>query len=587
MRRGVVSVLLAGGLAVSVVAGDPLITSASAAVVPPPLVTVGSSALAATAGEAGTAATVGSLTATGGAAVAAEAAGGTAALGFVGGFVVGGKIATWLPSGDSWWEVGDDASGSSVCDLKRLLNPTETCAMSAADGFVANTDVGTDTGGWVPKSTATVQLRDEAVGQPTVLVSRTMSVGLSSDASFHATTGSVTVSVTADGPAYGTQYGQYRLNQALWVYMYGSDGYCAGSSMAVRAGVVDTTQFTFTSSCPLDHIEIAAETSTNVVMKYYPVGHTSRPVVVANPVRWWRTDWKCSDGSASSATSATWQETDASIPSAPTAVCSAGTVTEVTISEVWESGTKVVTSWTAAPAVTSWISAHGTDKELHLYRVDEGTGADIDCHTSSSVCANWWTETTQATTNTEQYECRYGSEVVALAECTVYAHAFDLGVYSNPATGETTDVTGDTPDADDGCPPPFSWTSLVNPWWYYKGVACALSDAFVPSATSTNLARIRAAVDATAPVQWSEAVGGMFAGLHVSESGCEGPHLQVDMFGALIDAYPFSACQPPMTHAASVTKAIATALLVVFGSMACVRALGSGFGWKPSAGGDS
>ncbi len=138
--------------------------------------------------------------------------------------------------------------------------------------------------------------------------------------------------------------------------------------------------------------------------------------------------------------------------------------------------------------------------QLLLYRVDAQTGARIGCQEYASVCADWWTETVQATQNTDRYECQYNGAPIALDECKVYAQAFKTGQYADPRTGESPAPETPTQPQDESCPPPFTWTSLVNPWWYYKGFTCGLSWAFEPKVTPAAVGQLVTTAQGKAPI---------------------------------------------------------------------------------------
>lgn len=68
-------------------------------------------------------------------------------------------------------------------------------------------------------------------------------------------------------------------------------------------------------------------------------------------------------------------------------------------------------------------------------------------------------------------------------------------------------------------------------------------------------------------------------------SGCGGIPMQVDLPGGVqIDENIGEACSGTMATVASVVKLVSSLLLVVFGGLAVLRALGSGFGWDPGIG---
>jgi len=70
-----------------------------------------------------------------------------------------------------------------------------------------------------------------------------------------------------------------------------------------------------------------------------------------------------------------------------------------------------------------------------------------------------------------------------------------------------------------------------------------------------------------------------------SASGCGGLPLAVTLPGGVqIDEHIGAACSGSMASAAGVTRAVLTAVVVIGGVFACIRAVGSGLGWNPGIG---
>jgi hypothetical protein len=258
----------------------------------------------------------------------------------------------------------------------------------------------------------------------------------------------------------------------------------------------------------------------------------------SDPLRAWETRWQCSDSGSTVATirSATFREGDGSIPAYPSPVC----VGEVTHVEIWEVGVNGdvddVKVWEADPSVNAqtfgkeYPQCTDGSCRLELYRKDPTAGTQISCLENPSLCVNWLSDPARV----ENYQCVYAGQPVDLSECNVYGPTFnvqtgtdvdtdtgkkpstDVGVYGDPATGKPvpatpTDVVpnpgtnpggqpGGSPEPDGSCPPPFTWSSLFNPWWYYKGTVCALSDAFVPTQTQAKVAAIATKIQTKTPV---------------------------------------------------------------------------------------
>lgn len=482
--------------------------AAQAAAAPPAPVSQLSSELAAEVGAgASTDEAVASMSGAAGGVALGDAVGvstlGTAGVVAAGGLWLGSSTGNWIvkamPGNAKQWFT---TSGSFACDVQWAFNQDTACAMSKATTYVANSDVQArepgydrapaafgiwgDSNGWTSGAFAVAQ-------QPGGVPAYTNTSGFT-----------LTLPLTFSGGCAGGAYNGAGVN--VRVSVLDANGNPTGVQYS---GWVDGTRFagcapaggTLTLSLPATSTGFgglrisgaAAAVLPGQSVQYidwYPVGSSLRPAdVPADPARAFRTDWTCLGGDTHSATSPSFHETDASWPGVPSATCSTGVPTAITVTETSTgSDARTLVSWTAPAAVTAGAAAHpqcvGGGCELLLQRIDSVSGAALDCFSSSSVCASWWTDTAGATTNTDQYRCTYGGDVVALSECTVYAHAFDVQnpTLADPRTGAAPSaaVGSSTAPQDGSCPPPFTWTSLVNPWWYYEGAVCALQAAFVP-----------------------------------------------------------------------------------------------------------
>lgn len=575
---GTAAVLAAGLL----VLGDPYAPQAMAFQPPPPPVSFPSSVLSGVNSSAGNTfdATTWNKTLTnnpkalptGGTAgkVGGQAAGGAAAVALLLGIDVGTNIAG---------VIGLPTSGSFVCDLSTLVGTTYGCAPVAAPEYVPNSDLPPSVAPGFTPGTGQVW---------TAFPSRLIGWELVSGPAFGATGAqTATVRATASGWTEGSAF------TAVEVWCTG------GASPITTIGVsLSSTQpirqvgGTFTCAAGFDHIRFPAGTF-NPALRWYPEGHTLRPPQIdADPWRWWRTTWQCSTGSPGGQTSsAAFRETDPEWPSFPTAQCDPGAiVTSVLVEQLTEGGlTTTLLEWTAPETLTDFAAANpecvGGGCELLLMRIDEVTGKRLSCHVDASLCVGWQTDL-ETPPATERFECIYGGQVVALAECKVYNFEPDQPLYNDPATGEPAPQTDpEAPGQSNQCPPPFSWTSLFNPWWYYKSATCALEWAFVPPPSSTSLNRIRVAIGGTPPAVFAAELTGFFDGLTVPAGSCQGPELRWDFVDATI--YPFDACSGANANLALWSRRLSYVAVGLFGAMASLRALGSGFGWKPSAGGDA
>lgn len=537
------------------------------------------------------------------------------AAGVIGAATVGVTAGTWISD-----MVGLPTSGSFVCDVGTAFFGSD-CALGPQVAYEANGDVlGTAVpAGWphgnVMSDYATT-LADRTWASGTVV-----RLNVSSAPGFRSSSGTVTLTTTYSGVWLpGNLTGDPLSATGLTaVFRHVSTGVLygvsIGSSRCTWSGPVETCTYPSIvgpANTVFDHLEsrvtrqvfqagpVTMPLASSPGLDWYPEGHESWvPEKVENPSRWWRTTWQCSAGApGGTRTSDPWHETDPEWPGFPQAECSAGSVaTSILVEQITQGvdGSTVIFEWAASDGYKEWANSEcvGGGCELLLHRIDEVTGRRLSCFGDNSLCVDWSTDPNRD----ENYECSYGGKVIPLDNCLPYVPTFNPeapGNYADPdgnpptapAPGPGGEPTPETPARDESCPPPFTWTSLVNPWWYYKSTVCALQDVFVPTNSAAQMQRIKNAIDTTTPAVWAGEVSGMFEQVPAA-SGCQGPELHLTMFGLDKRTYPFSACEAPMSTAAPWVRGVATVLLVVFGSMAAVRALGSGFGWKPSAGGDS
>lgn len=110
--------------------------------------------------------------------------------------------------------------------------------------------------------------------------------------------------------------------------------------------------------------------------------------------------------------------------------------------------------------------------------------------------------------------------------------------------------------------------------------------AFVPrsSAMQSAVGDMQSSWGNTSIGQWSTAVGQLVP-TSSGSSSCDGPHLNVELHaGIRIDSYPLSTCAGWGATLAPIARLITTVGLVLFGGLAVVRGIGSGFGWSPAIG---
>ncbi|HEY0186222.1 MAG TPA: hypothetical protein VGC67_01910 [Cellulomonas sp.] len=516
---------------------------------------------------------------------------------------------------------GISDTGDWSCDLREAITGSAgtTCAVEASDNYVINSDLQDQPDpGWAGAS----QYSDLFGALATAYVSDT---GLS----YGASSGTFTASLVYTGFSqltYGTSYAQ-GVAYSLVLYCKDASGVLtsvSGAGLGLSSSLTYTTSGTlgnsysgqkasYSWSCAsgstLEGVKFVSASSqyvkggtsnyTENVSWWYPQGDARRPAEVSsNPQRWWRTTWECSEGAGGVSLSDGFYETDTEWPGFPVAECDAGAVTRVLIEQITEglTDTTVIYDWTADPAYVEWAQSDCVSGgcQLLLSRIDSVTGTRVSCFANPSLCTDWFTDADKESS----YECTYGGEVVELSECNAYAPTFNLSLtsqginYADPETGEYTDTGtstgGDTgADEDDSCPPPFSWSSLVNPWWYYKGTVCALEEAFVPdTATLTEeVDTTRDQLETTAPFSVVSLVEPTITGLADGwTGGCDGDLAAFDPWGLGRMSIP---CDPPDGMGFGVMYTVLLIVVVSTTAFACwhmvVAALG-GHSGEDSAG---
>lgn len=529
--------------------------------------------------------------------------------------------------------LGLSPDGNTGCELGAVLtgNGFASCGPKAST-YMADSDVATFQNGWLGGA-ATTGVRDltlPGLGAVTGHVTDT------------ATERTVGGGWTGECPAVGNDASpaSFTLNVRFYVYVLFSGSYqsrgsslqgggtcnvktgsitgtpnpynfgvstVAGMSQPFIVSTFDAAGTTYPSWAALNAAIKSASTGSFVgsdgqtyqnQVTYYSLANPLRPPDVgSSPVRHWRTDWTCGPGSTGSAMSSAFNESTASWPAFPTATCEAGALDSV---KVWQMTAglddSLVYEWSLPTEYTSNNPAPdecstATPCDLLLERQQTpGSTKYSSCFSNPAACVDWWTETAHGTQAVEasEYRCTYGGVSLVLKECAVYAHLFDKGVYANPKTGETTSTTTTPdpsgPEQDANCPPPFSWSSLVNPWWYYKGVVCALSEAFVPN-SATVTAQVTATVStvqARPPFSLFGTLQPVFTGLTSGWSaGCTSriADFDPDRQGRL--AIP---CTPPQSAPLTALYGVAVMALVVSTAFAVWHMLVAAIGGRQADG---
>lgn len=351
-------------------------------------------------------------------------------------------------------------------------------------------------------------------------------------------------------------------------------------SKTSTGGYLATLVEVFTTNGAFDHLEVQIDGGAPAAgLLWYPVGHSLRPAVVdPDPARWWTTEWLCEGEAPHTATSDVWHESDPEWPAPPEPTCDASALTHVSVTENADGlAPALLYEWDLpaelAAATETWAGAYPqcTDGSciLELARIDPETSTRLACFDNPALCLDWFADPAK----TDNYVCTYGGQDVALSECNMYAPTFDPakrttgGTFADPATGEEPNGTPvSVPTEDTSCPPPFSWSALFNPWFYYKGVTCALEWAFVPPAgqIATEVQTTGEILSARPPWSLIEPIGAVFTGLGAGWStGCS----------ELPDFDPYGnglrlPCDPPQSAWMTVLRALGTFAVVV----------GTGFG---------
>jgi hypothetical protein len=332
-----------------------------------------------------------------------------------------------------------------------------------------------------------------------------------------------------------------------------------------------------------------------------PVTSTS-----ANPSRVLRCTISTTTGGTYSADSAAFTETDPvfAVPRCPT-VPGDQVAAGVKLDEVTPDGSDVTYPLADQPTTPEYQAAQTQFPECSsgtclLDLIKKGTSTS--CFADSSSCADWYTDPTK----NDDYQCKYGTHLVAITECTVYAPSFKSqniatgNTLGDPTTGEqlaSPDPTGTDPQtfgesvqdpaASRSCFP-TGWGVLNPVEWVMKPVQCALQWAFVPKQSSLDDFQdgIQDKLDGTAVPAVFTAVNGLAAAFNNASSGCQGPawtwqiHFGNQGSGAGTDSvtYPLSACEGTMASTAFWFRTLSTAFVWIFTLLACARYLASVFG---------
>lgn len=442
---------------------------------------------------------------------------------------------------------GVSTSGSLFCDLAVAV-VSSNCDLAPAPDYVPNSDIELTAGGWVGSNSGPVAYNppgQENAPDATYSMFGEGTFGGSIVMRVQATLPGTYGTNFALGAVYGTEYTTYMhpdghtegmrqggFTGTLWggISRPGPVEYAKGYEAVGQYG-----------SWVLDHIAILDGYGGPEVAWWYPEGHVQRPPEPSSdPVRHWESRWECSDGSTGTKSSETFHESDAIYPMMPPATCEVGhavmyevlQVTEGLLEKIrvyfWEKAPGSETTWDAVPEkCLDFVSC-----ALELWMKDPLTGELIDCFKNPKVCEGFDPTPSPApgAPSIDDFQCKWGGQILAVINCAVYKPTLakpestsdpapPARPYGDPVTGDApTDVpkpnpnppgsgSGSPDDPSDGCPPPFKWNSLFNPWWYYKSATCSLAWAFVPAGGFAIGASLIAAWDDTAFGDLSDSFG--------------------------------------------------------------------------------
>jgi hypothetical protein len=215
------------------------------------------------------------------------------------------------------------------------------------------------------------------------------------------------------------------------------------------------------------------------------------------------------------------------------------------------------------------------------------------CFDLVDECLGWSVDPNRET----KYQCVYGTHVLALNECRVYAPTFskpmrDAGYAYDPKAGdnpgESTSVPPNTgplntpvqnPTDKRECFP--SGWGVFNPVeWVMRPVICALQWAFVPRQAAVQNAQntIQIAWRGSALGQMAtqaELLGGMFQ----AQNGCAGLPFEIDAFGIDFHGRLFESCSEPWAGVAATVRNLLIGVICVGAFLAVIRYGAAVFGF--------
>lgn len=532
----------------------------------------------------------------------------------VGGFMVGTDLGTGIAG-----SLGLPTTGSFWCDLGVATGVGESCAIGPSVDYVINSDAPPGKPpGWVDANRATTVLQGTVTYSFDYWAEFTGVAEVLSAPAWHGT-GEIVVKATVSGICHDTSYATGsrpsfgvaaytvpRSNLAAEPTVTASSALGAVTSCTAPETWTRTATLTLaaSSNVVLDHLVVtvgseSAGLGTGTAylpvsgLQWWPEASPNRPVETSSdPQRWWRTTWECSTGTPGGVQqSAPFRESDVEWPAMPNAVCDpSAVVTSILVEQLTEGMEAVeVYRWDAPAGYREWATSNcaGGGCQLLLSRIDEVTGKRLSCFSNSSLCTQW----SEDPAREDKYECSYGGEVVPLTDCLVYAPSFDPEAdvsYADPegnvGTGTGTDP-GSEPQ-DDNCPPPFSWTSMFNPWWHYKSVTCALSEVFVPK-SPLRTAQVSQALDASVLGAVGDASGTVGASFETLGSRQCGVIVETEPTVMLGNGVTVDTCGYPWSSMGAIRLVVGTGFIlgaVIIGIKSVMRTIRVEVDQAPTAG---
>lgn len=345
--------------------------------------------------------------------------------------------------------------------------------------------------------------------------------------------------------------------------------------------------------------------------RYYAVGWPDRPVGgVENPQRWWETVVTCEDSSGSKtyerAQSSIFSEYDEVWPDYPEVTC----VKPLTLThmEIWQHSDyaekQLEYSWDLPAEQKQWLRDYPNCVDgsctLELQRFDTESRRWLACFDDPSLCLNWFDDPQKEIL----YQCVYNGVKQALEDCNLYSKLFDFEdptMITDPETGlgepgsnpvnptnpePETNPWAVTIDQNLNCPPPFSWTSLVNPWWYYQGVKCATVEVFAPK---IDRSPFEPALAAFQQGKLGQLIYGFEDQLETLQAGaprCKGPGGTLAFFGTATEFYPLDSCSGWQAEYAPLVNAFTRFIIGVTTLLTVVTVLMRSFGFNPGGSSD-